>query len=45
MSEFVWHWKTGNSKIFTKKADVAEKAMKEGNFVMGVRVKPPIIRY
>ena len=45
MSEFVWHWTSGNSKIYTRKIDVAEKAMKEGILVMGIRVKPSIVRY
>ena len=45
MSEFVWHWTKGDSKIYTRKTDVAEKAMKEGTLVMGVRVKPNIIKY
>lgn len=45
MSEFVWHWTNGNSKIYTRKTDVAEKAMKEGMLVMGIRAKPRIIKY
>ena len=45
MSEFIWHWTKGDSKIYTRKTDVAEKAMKEGMLVMGIRAKPKIIRY
>lgn len=45
MSEFIWHWTKGSSKIYTKKTDIAEKAMKEGMLVMGIRAKPKIIRY
>jgi len=45
MSEFIWHWTKGNSKIYTKKTDIAEKAMKEGMLVMGIRAKSNIIRY
>ena len=45
MSEFVWHWRKGNSKIYTRKVDIAEKAMKEGMLVMGVKVKPNIVKY
>jgi len=45
MSEFVWHWIRGNSKIYTKKIDVAEKAMKEGMFVTGIRLKPRIVKF
>ena len=45
MSEFIWYWTNGNKKIYTKKTEVAEKAMREGMFVMGSKVKPDIIRY
>ena len=45
MSEFIWHWTRGDSKIYTRKTDVAEKAMKEGMLVMGIRTKPKIIKY
>ena len=45
MSEFVWHWTKGNSKVYTRKIDVAERAMKEGMLVMGMQVKPHIVKY
>jgi len=45
MSEFIWHWTKGNSKVYTKNTKVAEKAMKEGMLVMGTKVKPSIIKY
>ncbi len=45
MSEYVWHWTKGNSKIFTKKLDIAEKAMRAGLSVIGVKAKSNIIRY
>lgn len=45
MSEFIWHWREGNKKIFTKKTDIAEEAMKNGFLVMGMKAKPNIIRY
>jgi hypothetical protein len=45
MSELVWHWTSGNKKIYTKKIEIAEKAMKEGMFVIGVKPKPTVIRY
>ena len=45
MSDFIWHWTDGNKKIYTKKTEVAEKAMKNGMLVMGTRIKPDIIRY
>jgi len=45
MAELIWHWTNGNKKIFTKKTDVAEKAMREGMLVMGIKAKPEIIKY
>ncbi|MBN2066826.1 MAG: hypothetical protein JW771_08485 [Candidatus Thermoplasmatota archaeon] len=45
MSEFIWHWTRGSSKIYTRKTEVAEEAMKDGMLVMGVRVKPRILKY
>ena len=44
MAEFIWHWRNGNKKIYTKRDDVAEKAMKEGLLVMGTRTKPHILK-
>ena len=44
MSEFIWHWTKGNKKIYTRRTDVAEKAMKDGALVMGLRTKPNILR-
>ncbi len=43
MSEFIWTWTKGNTKVFTMDVDSAEKAMKEGNLVMGVRVPPNVM--
>jgi hypothetical protein len=45
MSEFIWYWTKGNSKVYTRNVEVAEKAMKDGIFVMGTRVKPSIHKY
>ena len=45
MSEFIWHWTKGNNKIYTRRTDIAEKAMNEGILVMGVRVKPSVFKY
>jgi len=45
MVEFVWYWNKGNTKVFTKNTDVAEKAMREGKLVMGMREKSNIIKY
>ena len=38
MSDFIWTWTKGNKKVFTMDTDSAEKAMKEGNLVMGMIV-------
>ena len=45
MTEFVWYWTKGNSKVYTRNTEVAEKAMKEGMLVMGAKAKPNIVRY
>ena len=45
MSEFIWHWTKDNKKIYTRRIDVAERAMKEGALVMGIKAKPNIIKY
>ncbi len=44
-SEYIWYWKKGNSKVYTKNTNVAEKAMKEGMLVMGMRIKPNVFKY
>jgi hypothetical protein len=45
VAEFIWYWTKGNSKVYTKNTDVAEKAMKDGMLVMGMKVQPNIIKY
>jgi len=45
MSDFIWHWTNGNKTIYTKRNDIAEKAMKEGMLVMGTKIQPGIVRY
>lgn len=45
MSEFIWYWTKGNTKVYTKNAKVAEKAMKEGKLVMGIRPRSSIVKY
>jgi len=45
MSEFIWYWTKGNSKVFTKKTEVAERAMKDGMLVMGRKIKPSILKF
>ena len=45
MTEFIWCWSQGNSKVYTKRTDVAERAMKDGMLVMGMKVKSKIVKY
>jgi hypothetical protein len=42
MSEIIWHWTKGEKKIYTRRTDLAEKALKDGILVMGVLIKAPI---
>jgi len=44
MYEFIWQWNKGTKKIYTRNIDVAERAMKEGFLVMGIREKPRIFK-
>lgn len=44
MSDFIWTWTKGNTKVFTMDIDSAEKAMKDGNLVMGMRAPPNFIK-
>ncbi len=39
MSEFIWKCTKGDKKIYTTQIDLAEKAMKEGFFIMGARIQ------
>ena len=43
MSEFVWHWRNGEKKIYTQRIDLAEQALKKGILVMGIRMKPSMV--
>jgi hypothetical protein len=45
MNEFIWHWTKGDSKIYTRKTDVAERAMREGMLVISKKIKSNIIKY
>jgi len=45
MTEFIWCWTKGNSKVYTKKTEVAEEAMRNGMLVMGVKSKSNIVKY
>jgi hypothetical protein len=39
MQEFIWYWTKGDKKIFTRRFDIASKALKEGNSVSILRKK------
>jgi len=45
MSEFIWYWTKGERKIYTRNTEIAEKALKDGLLVMGMRVKPSIQKF
>jgi len=45
MSDFIWYWRKGDCKIYTKKIEVAEKTMKQGIFIMGKKLNPKKIYY
>ena len=42
MSNIIWHWAKGGSRVYTRSIDVAEKARREGNVVMPLTEKPHI---
>jgi hypothetical protein len=44
MTEFIWHWTKGKHKIYTRKTDIAENAMKEGFLVMGLKEKTHVFK-
>jgi hypothetical protein len=45
VSDYIWHWTNGNSKIFTRRNDVAEEAINNGFVVLIKKTKHKIIRY
>lgn len=45
MSEFIWYWTKGERRIYTRNMEIAEKALKDGMLVMGMRVKPSIQKF
>ena len=45
MTEYMWFWTKGNSKVFTKNTEIAERAMKDGMLVMGRKIKPNILKF
>ena len=45
MTELIWHWKKGNSTIFTRIPEFAEKAKQEGLRVIPKKIPSRILRY
>jgi len=45
MSEFIWSWTKGNSKVYTRDTEKAERAMRQGIFVTGKKIRPNVIKY
>jgi len=45
MTEYMWFWTRGNSKVFTKNTELAERAMKDGMLVMGRKIRPRILKF
>ncbi|MCD6410974.1 MAG: hypothetical protein J7L20_00900 [Thermoplasmata archaeon] len=37
VSELVWYWVKGPIRIYTRKEELVEKALREGFFVIGIR--------
>ena len=44
MYNLVWFWRKGNKQIYTRKLCIAEKAMREGFFVMVLSKTPHIFK-
>ncbi len=42
MYKLTWHWTKGNKKIYTRRTEIVDKAIKEGNIVSILKVKPKI---
>ena len=41
-SNVIWHWIKGNTNIYTRRIDIVDKAMQEGEFVVTLENKPHI---
>ena len=42
MYKLIWHWTKGNKKIYTRRIEIVDKAIKEGYFVISLKPKPKI---
>lgn len=38
MSEFVWCWSEGEKRVYSMSTEDAERALKKGIFVMGIKI-------
>ena len=45
ITDYILHWTNGDSKIFTRKIDVAQKAIDNGFVVLVKKTKHNIIKY
>lgn len=41
-SNVIWHWVKGDINIYTRRIDIIDKAMQEGEFVEALENKPYI---
>lgn len=42
MYKFIWHWTKGNKKIYTRRTEMVDKAIKEGYLVLSLKTKQRI---
>ena len=45
MADFIWCWKKGEAKFFTRKSSEAQKVMNDGFLVIGKIIKPSILKF
>ena len=45
MNDYIWYWRKGDTKFYTRQSVEAEKAMRNGVLVMGKKLKPAIIKF
>ncbi|MCD6468989.1 MAG: hypothetical protein J7L32_06765 [Thermoplasmata archaeon] len=44
MSEFIWCWTKGSTKVYTRNVKIAEQAMKKGLLVMGIKAPSRVMK-
>lgn len=42
MVDFIWYWDKGSIRVYTRKMDLAEDAMKRGFLIFGKMIKPRV---